>query len=155
MVSRAEYVERAERALRGVRAAHGVRALRGATTVSADDAGLVREATAELLRAMLEANALAPSRVISAIFTVTPDLRSEFPARAARELGWHDVPLLCAQEIAVPGALPRCIRVLLHADLSRPRPHVRHVYLRDAASLRPDLRAARPTDGALRAGVSA
>ena len=116
-----------------------VRAVRGATTVAADEPALVRAATAELLEAMLHANALPASRVISAIFTVTPDLCSEFPARAARLLGWTDVPLLCAQEIAVPGALPRCIRVLLHASSARPRGRVRHVYLRDAVALRPHL----------------
>lgn len=119
--------------------ARQVRAVRGAITVATDDAALVREATVELLRAMLAHNALQPSQLVSVIFTVTPDLTSEFPAVAARELGWHDVPLLCAQEIAVPGALPRCLRILLHAESARPRALVRHVYLRDAVALRPDL----------------
>ena len=116
-----------------------VRAVRGAITVAADDAALIREATLELLRAMLTHNELQPSQLVSAIFTVTPDLTSEFPARAAREVGWHDVPMLCAQEIAVPDALPRCVRVLLHVETSRPRALMRHVYLRDAVVLRPDL----------------
>jgi chorismate mutase len=114
-------------------------ALRGATTVARDEAPLVRDATAELLTELLARNGLTPDDLVSAIFTVTPDLASEFPARAARALGWHDVPLLCAQEIAVPHALPRCIRVLLHAVSHRPRRSVQHVYLRRAAELRPDL----------------
>jgi chorismate mutase len=116
-----------------------VRAVRGATTVAADEPALIRAATIELLDAVLLANHVPAARLISAIFTVTPDLCSEFPARAARDLGWHDVPLLCAQEIDVPGALPRCIRVLLHVACARPRSRIRHVYLRDAATLRPDL----------------
>lgn len=117
-----------------------VRAVRGATTVAADEPVLVRAATIELLDAVLLANRLPAARIVSAIFTVTPDLCSEFPARAARELGWHDVPLLCAQEIPVPGALPRCIRVLLHVASARPRSRIQHVYLHDATALRPDLR---------------
>ncbi|HEU4629420.1 MAG TPA: chorismate mutase [Gemmatimonadaceae bacterium] len=119
--------------------ARPVRAIRGAITVAADDAALVRQATIELLQAMLAHNDLQPAQLVSAIFTVTPDLTSEFPARAARELGWREVPMLCAQEVAVPGALPRCLRVLLHAETGRPRALVRHVYLRDAVALRPDL----------------
>jgi chorismate mutase len=124
--------------------AHPVRAVRGAITVAADDAALVRAATIELLEAMLARNGLQPEQLVSVIFTVTPDLASEFPARAARELGWHDVPMLCAQEIAVPGALPRCVRILLHAETSRPRVLIHHVYLRDAVTLRPDLTADAP-----------
>ena len=116
-----------------------VRAVRGATTVARDDAALLHEATAELLVAMLERNDLCAGDLVSAIFTVTPDLASAFPACAARALGWHDVPLLCAQEIAVPRSLPRCIRVLLHAHARRDRSAIRHVYLRDAVGLRPDL----------------
>lgn len=118
-----------------------VRALRGATTVDRDDPGAIRHATRELLESLVERNGIAPDDIVSAIFTVTDDLRSEFPARAARDLGWADVPLLCALEIPVPGALPRCIRVLLHAESSQPRDAVRHVYLRDARTLRPDLAA--------------
>lgn len=116
-----------------------VQAVRGATTVEADDAALVHAATAELLAALLAANRLTPASVISAIFTTTPDLRSAFPARAARELGWHDVPLLCAQEIDVPGALPRCIRVLLHAVAAEAPEVAHHLYLRAAVGLRPEL----------------
>lgn len=116
-----------------------VRAIRGAITVERDDPALIRAATRELLEGLAARNALSPDRVISAIFTATHDLASEFPARAARELGWVDVPLLCAREIPVPGSLPRCIRVLLHVETDRAREHVEHVYLRDAAALRPDL----------------
>jgi chorismate mutase len=113
-------------------------AIRGATTVDADDAAKVRAATVELLRRIVELNALAPGDVLSAIFTVTPDLRSDFPAHAARELGWTDVALLCTMEIPVPGAVDRCIRVLLHVETPVPRDRLRHVYLRGARSLRPE-----------------
>ncbi|HUF26562.1 MAG TPA: chorismate mutase [Gemmatimonadaceae bacterium] len=116
-----------------------VRALRGATTVERDAPADIRTATRELLEAIVERNSLDTGDIISAIFTVTSDLRSEFPARAARELGWHDIPLLCTVEIPVPGALDRCIRVLLHAEIAMSRDAMRHVYLRGARALRPDL----------------
>lgn len=106
-----------------------VRALRGATTVARDDPALVRAATRELLAAMLERNALGPEDVVSALFTVTDDLHSEFPARAARELGWADVPLLCAVEAPVPAGPPRCVRVMLHVETDRPRDRLVHVRL--------------------------
>jgi chorismate mutase len=115
-----------------------LRAVRGATTVDADEPSQIRAATAELLQQLVAQNGLTPSDVISAIFTLTPDLRSDFPAHAARELGWHDVPLLCTMEIPVPGALTRCIRVLLHVETTRDRAAIRHVYLREARALRPD-----------------
>jgi chorismate mutase len=115
-----------------------LRAIRGATTVAEDDPTAIRAATTELLRHLMARNALAPGDVISAIFTMTPDLRSAFPAHAAREMGWTDVPLLCTMEIPVPGALVRCIRVLLHVETTRARHAIRHVYLRDASTLRPD-----------------
>lgn len=115
-----------------------LRAIRGATTVLRDEAELVHEATAELLRELVQRNGLAPADIISAIFTVTPDVRSDFPAHAARALGWTDVPLICTMEIPVPGALARCIRVLLHVETARSRADIRHVYLRDARALRPD-----------------
>lgn len=117
----------------------GVRAIRGATTVRADEAELIREAVIELLEALLDDNDVSPAEVISAVFTATPDLVSEFPAHAARLLGWSDIPLLCAQELPVTGALPRCIRVMLHAESRRTRAEIRHVYLRDAILLRTDL----------------
>jgi chorismate mutase len=116
-----------------------IRAIRGATTVALDDAEAVRAATQELLREIVARNAIVPADVISALFTVTADLTSEFPARAARSIGWDDVPLLCTVEIPVPGALPRCIRVLLHIETDRPRAAIRHVYLAGARVLRPDL----------------
>ena len=116
-----------------------MRAIRGATTVDADRPEAIREATREMLLEMLERNGLVAADIISAIFTVTPDLRSEFPAIAARELGWDDIALLCTTEIPVPRALPRCIRVLMHVETERRREAIRHVYLRGASSLRPDL----------------
>lgn len=114
-------------------------ALRGATTVAADETLLIHEATSQLLAELLSRNDLTPERVISAIFTVTADLRSEFPARAARDLGFHEVPMISAVEVAVPGALPRCIRVLLHVTGPLQSARGRSVYLRGAAALRPDL----------------
>ena len=116
-----------------------VRAIRGATQVDADDREQVLEATRELVSAVLERNALEHDDVISIVFTATPDLVSEFPAYAARLLGLTDVPLLCASEIAVPGALPRTLRLLAHVDTPRARSELRHVYLRGAAALRTDL----------------
>lgn len=116
-----------------------VRALRGATTVERDDAAEIGVATRELLEAIIERNALGEADIVSAFFTVTPDLASDFPARAARELGWADVPLLCTVEIPVAEALARCIRVLVHVETDKPRVDMRHVYLRGARALRPDL----------------
>lgn len=117
----------------------GVRAIRGATTVLADDPAQIRAAVTELLEHLLDVNDLAPVDLISAVFTATPDLVSEFPAHAARLLGWTDIPLLCAQELPVAGALPRCIRVLVHAETRRARAEITHVYLREAILLRADL----------------
>jgi chorismate mutase len=114
-------------------------AIRGATTVAADEPGLILSATRELLIGITEHNTLDPGDIISAIFTVTGDLRAEFPARAARDLGWVDVPLLCTVEMSVPGALGRCIRVLLHAQRAGGKRALRHVYLHGARVLRPDL----------------
>lgn len=116
-----------------------VRAIRGATQVDVDDRTEVLAASAELVTAVLERNALVPDDVISIVFTATPDLTSEFPAYAARQLGLTDVPLLCASEIAVPGAMPRVLRLLAHVDTERSRSEIRHVYLRGAAALRTDL----------------
>jgi chorismate mutase len=116
-----------------------VRAIRGATTVAADQPALIREAVTELLEAVLDDNDLTPMDIISAVFTATPDLTSEFPAHAARLFGWTDIPLLCAQELPVVGALPRCLRVMVHAETRLARHEVRHVYLRDAILLRADL----------------
>jgi chorismate mutase len=116
-----------------------VRAVRGAIQVDADERDQVLEATTELLSEVLERNALSPDDLISVIFTVTPDIRSEFPAYAARQMGITDVPLLCAREIDVPGAMPRVLRLLAHVDTGLSRQEIRHVYLRGAAGLRTDL----------------
>jgi chorismate mutase len=116
-----------------------VRAVRGAVQVDADDREQLLEATSELVLTVLERNELAPDDLISVVFTTTPDLTSEFPAYAARRLGLVDVPLLCAAEVAVPGAMPRVVRLLAHVETERPRSEVRHVYLRGAAALRTDL----------------
>jgi chorismate mutase len=115
------------------------RAIRGATTVDSDTPEQIRHATRELLETIIARNGISSADVISAIFTVTRDLTSEFPAHAARELGWLDVPLLCTLEIPVPGSLPKCIRVLLHVESHASRADIRHVYLHDARALRPDL----------------
>ncbi|HEX6986626.1 MAG TPA: chorismate mutase [Planctomycetaceae bacterium] len=120
-----------------------VRGIRGATTVEADDPGQILAATRELLQEVLERNGITEfDDVVSAVFTTTPDLTSTFPAEAARALGMKHVPLLCASEIAVPGAMPRCIRVLLHVETPRSPREVVHVYLRDAKRLRPDVTSA-------------
>lgn len=116
-----------------------VRAVRGATQIDADDRDQILEATTELVSEVMARNELSTGDVISVIFTVTPDLTAEFPALAARKLGFHDVPLLCATEIGVPGALPRVIRVMAHIETDRPRSEVQHVYLRGATSLRLDI----------------
>ncbi len=116
-----------------------VRAIRGATQVDADTPANIAEATTELLRAMMVDNRLTEGTLVSATFTCTRDLRSAFPAEAARALGWTDVPLICTQELDVDGALPLCIRVMLYAEVPVPRKDVRHVYLRGARVLRPDL----------------
>lgn len=116
-----------------------VRAVRGATQVDQDDRQQVLDATTELLEAVLRRNELEPADLISVIFTATPDIRCEFPAYAARQMGITDVPLLCATEMDVPGAMPRVLRLLAHVETERPRQDVRHVYLRGAAALRTDL----------------
>ncbi len=122
-----------------LRAGRPVAALRGAITVEQDTREALLEATAELVAAISEANRIAPDDVISAIFTATPDLTSDFPAVAARVAGWEKVPLLCTREMAVVGALPRCVRLLLHIGVPEGAWQPRHVYLRDATRLRPDI----------------
>jgi chorismate mutase len=112
--------------------------IRGATTVERNDAEEILGATDELLRALIAANDLAPDDIVSALFTVTDDLDAAFPARAAEDFGWNIVALLHGREIPVPGSLPMCIRVLVHAYSTRPRTDVRHCYLRRAVVLRPD-----------------
>ncbi len=116
-----------------------LRGIRGATTVTEDTAGAILEATEELVREIVAANSLRPEDIGSALFTVTPDLRAEFPAAAARRMGWTMVPLLNFTEIGVPGRLERCIRVLVHVNTVRTQNEMVHVYLREAVALRPDL----------------
>jgi chorismate mutase len=91
------------------------------------------------LTEIIERNSLGADEVVSVLFSATPDLDAAFPAKAARDLGWVEVPLLCMSEIAVPGSMPRCLRVLLQVELRAPRVLDTHVYLGDAVALRPDL----------------
>jgi chorismate mutase len=114
-----------------------VRGVRGATTVAANDRAPILSATRELLGQLVRANGIAPADVASAWFTVTEDLDAEFPAFAAREIGWTEVPLICGREIPVPGSLPSCIRVLIHWNTDRAQRDVRHVFLHGARALRP------------------
>jgi chorismate mutase len=115
-----------------------VRGVRGATTVEHNGAAEIGNRTLELLRVLVEQNGLRPEDLASATFTVTDDLDAAFPAQRVRETpGWEDVPLLCAREIPVPGALGMCIRVLLHWNTERAAPRIRHAYLRGARALRP------------------
>lgn len=116
-----------------------MRGIRGAVCLTADDAVQMREAVGELLTAMLERNELTTMQVVSVIFTSTPDLTCAFPAAGAREVGFGDIPLLCAQEINVAGSLERVVRILMHVESDAPRSSVQHVYLRGAEVLRMDL----------------
>lgn len=116
-----------------------VRAIRGATQLDVDERDHLLSSVDELIRAVLEQNELSSDDLISMLFTATPDLHSEFPALAARQLGIGDVPLLCTQELDVSGAMPRVIRVMLHVETALTKAQVRHVYLRGAAALRRDL----------------
>ena len=116
-------------------------ALRGAITVDRNDSDAILEGTEELVRELMDRNDLHPDEMVSCIFTCTDDLNAQFPAVAARRLGLNSVPLLCAREIDVPGALPRVIRMLVHC-YAEEGAEPRHVYLRDAVSLRRDLDAA-------------
>jgi len=111
------------------------RGIRGATTVEANDPRALLGATRELIERIVAANGLGTEDVVSAIFTATADLDAAYPAQAAREAGWQQVPLLCTQEMNVAGSLPQCVRVLVFARIDRP---VRHIYLREARRLRPD-----------------
>lgn len=115
-----------------------VRGLRGAITVKENTREAISTATRDLLQAMVAANHLAVEAIASVIFSVTPDLDAEFPACAARALGWQHVALLDTKEIAVPGALPRCIRVLMHINTTCKQEEMVHIYLGDAVRLRPD-----------------
>ncbi|MFM7014076.1 MAG: chorismate mutase [Actinomycetota bacterium] len=116
-----------------------VRAIRGAIQLERDEKDHLLKSTAELITKTMHANSIDASQLISIMFTATPDITSEFPAMAARELGLDDVPLLCFVEMDVKGAMPRVIRILLNADIDTPRSEIQHVYLRGAATLRQDL----------------
>jgi chorismate mutase len=126
---------------RGPAALPVCRGVRGATTVASDSREAILLATGELLWLMVEHNGIEPDDVASAIFTTTPDLVAEYPALAARKLGWHDVALLCGHEMQVPHGLPRCIRVLLHWNTTRSANQIEHIYIRGARDLRPDQQA--------------
>jgi chorismate mutase len=120
-----------------------VRGIRGATSASANARDAILDATRELLEEMLRANGIADfDEIASILLTTTPDLTATYPAEAAREMGMNSVPLLCASEIAVPERLPRCVRVLMHVNTDKPARAIVHVYLREAKSLRPDMRSA-------------
>jgi chorismate mutase len=117
-----------------------VRGIRGATTVDRNSRDAILEATVELLQLLIMANDIQPEDVASAIFSTTPDLDAEFPAVAARRhFGWTHVALSCTHEMAVPGSLPMCLRILLHVNTDRTQEEVTHVYARGARVLRPDL----------------
>lgn len=116
-----------------------VRGIRGAITIKEDTPKEILEATKELLFKMQTANDFTVEDIASILFTVTSDVRSIFPAQAARMIGWDKVPLLCFQEIEVPGALPKCIRVLVHINTEKNQEEIKHIYLREARKLRQDL----------------
>jgi len=113
------------------------RGIRGATTAASNTSEDILEVTRELVAALVFLNDLEPENIVSAVFTTTPDLNATFPALAAREFGWTEVPLLCAHEMSVPGSLTSAVRLLLHVNTHRSQAEVRHVYLRDAGQLRP------------------
>jgi len=116
-----------------------VRAVRGATQVRENTRDEILAGSSELLIEVLVRNRLSQEELVSVVFTATPDLTAEFPAYAARQLGYTDVPLLCSTEIDVPGAMPRVLRLLAHVETDKRRAEMRHVYLHGAASLRRDL----------------
>lgn len=116
-----------------------VRAIRGAIQIGTDHRQEILDGTAELVTQVMERNGLTTDEVISVIFSATPDLRAEFPALAARSLGFQEVPLLCCAEIDVPGAMPRVVRLMMHVETGLRRAQVQHVYLRGAAALRLDI----------------
>ena len=114
-------------------------AIRGAVQIDRDTKDAIGAGVRDLCRALVAENALAPDEIVSAFFTLTPDLHAEFPAKIARDEGWDAVPMICAQELAVPDALPRVCRVMLHVDRDRRSAKAKHVYLGGARALRPDL----------------
>lgn len=116
-----------------------VRGIRGAVTAVANTKDAIATATQTLLKGMVTANKIEDRQIISVFFTVTTDLNADFPAAAARAMGWTDIPLLDAQEMEVPGAMARVIRVLMHVDCELTRKEIAHVYIGAAEALRPDL----------------
>ena len=122
------------------------RGVRGATTAEDNTRDEILTCTRQLLALMIRINGIEPEDVGSAVFSLTRDLDAEFPALAARQLGWLDVPLLCTYEVDVPGSLRRCVRVLIHWNTDKPQPEIRHVYIKDAVKLRPDLSKLPPVD---------
>ena len=116
-----------------------LRGIRGATTVDANTKEEILQATNELLSALIEANNLRSDDVASVFFSTTPDLNAEFPAVAARQMGWSNVALMCGHEMNVPGSLPMCLRITMHVNTAKPQDQVQFVYLRGARALRPDL----------------
>jgi chorismate mutase len=116
-----------------------VRAIRGATQVEENSKDAILDGTSELVTAVMTRNRLTPADVISVVFSATVGLNAEFPALAARALGFQDVPLLCCTEIDVPGAMPRVVRLLMHVETALERPAIQHVYLRGATALRLDI----------------
>lgn len=114
------------------------RGIRGATTATSNTAEDILEATQQLVMALIDLNEIASEDIASAIFTTTTDLTAMFPAMAARSFGWTDVPMMCAHEMAVPGALTKAVRVLVHVNTTKTPDEIRHVYLKDARQLRPE-----------------
>jgi chorismate mutase len=124
------------------------RGVRGATTVENDTREEILAATRQLLALVIRLNGIEPADVGSVIFSTTTDLNAEFPALAARQLGWVDTALLCTHELDVPGSLRKCIRVLVHWNTDKPASEIHHVYIREAVRLRPDLSRLPPVDWA-------
>ena len=122
------------------------RGVRGATTADDNTCEAILTATRQLLALMIRQNDIRPEDICSAIFSTTFDLNAEFPALAARQLGWMEVPLICGHEMNVPGALKRCVRVLLHWNTDKSPEEITHVYVKDARRLRPDLSKLPPVD---------
>ncbi len=122
------------------------RGVRGATTVEANSREAILRGGRQLLALMIRRNGIEADDVASAIFSVTPDLDAEFPALAARQLGWLDVPLLCTNEIPVVDSLPRCIRILINWNTCKSQKEIAHIYIKEAIQLRPDLCKLPPVD---------
>ena len=122
------------------------RGVRGATTVEANTRDEILTNTRQLLALMIRANGIEPGDVASALFSLTSDLNAEFPALAARQLGWLDVPLLCTYEVDVPGSLRKCVRVMIQWNTETPQNQIRHIYIKEATRLRPDISKLPPVD---------